>query len=76
MERLLGKVIELMNISGSNDKKQFIRDNKDNEEFIRLIQFQLNTYIVTGISKKKISKNVYNGDTELETIWGCVEYLK
>ena len=49
---------ELTITSGRLDKENIIKENKDNELFVNTIQFLLDPYIVTGISKKKMSKKL------------------
>lgn len=45
--------------SSLNDKKKIIIQNSDNELFKKCLKFLLDGNIVTGISKKKINKEVY-----------------
>lgn len=49
---------KIANISGKNDKIKIIKQNKDNELFIECLKFLLDSDIVTGLSKKKINKEV------------------
>lgn len=44
--------------SSLNDKKKIIVENRDNELFKKCLKFLLDGNIITGISDKKISKNV------------------
>lgn len=58
MEKLFDKLHKLQNINSTNSKKQFIKANKDDKLLISTLEFLLNPYKVTNISKKKIDKNV------------------
>lgn len=57
MKSLL-KLKELQETTGKNNKKSFLEENKGDKEFLELLYFLLNPMIVTGISKKKINKDV------------------
>jgi DNA ligase-1 len=50
--------------SGKLDKEQIIRDNKDNIDFSTALHFLLNSFIVTGLSSKKINKKISVEPTE------------
>ena len=58
MRELFRKLNTLKNINGTNDKKRFIKANKNDELFIETLEFLLNSYKITNISKKKINKKV------------------
>ena len=62
--------------SGKNDKIKIIKQNKDNDLFIKCLKFLLNSDIVTGLSKKKIGKKVKLGETTTTDITVMFEYLK
>ena len=49
---------QIQETSGSNDKKAIISANKDNELFKRCLAFLLNPNIITGLSDKKLNKEV------------------
>lgn len=78
----LKEVVEIFDlitkISGKNDKIKIVRWNKDNELFIECLKFLLDSDIVTGLSKKKINKNIPLKDDrfKLDTIREVMEYLK
>lgn len=78
----LREVVEIFNlitkISGKNDKIKIVKWNKDNELFIECLKFLLDSDIVTGLSKKKINKNIPLKDDrfKLDTIREVMEYLK
>lgn len=58
IEQLYITCMGLKAISGTNNKKDFLKAHKDNEDFIALLKFLLNPRIVTGIDKAKLSKKV------------------
>lgn len=67
---------KLKDISGTNDKKEYIKKNKDNEEFKFLLNFLLNPYIKTGISTKKLTKkNIKQSDKSFEHLVDLLKYL-
>lgn len=49
---------QIQETSSLNDKKKIITDNKDNELFKKCLKFLLDGNVVTGISDKKLSKDV------------------
>ena len=49
---------EIQNTSSLNDKKAIITANKDNELFKKCLSFLLNPNIITGLSDKKLNKEV------------------
>ncbi len=67
---------KIANTSGKNDKIKIIKQNKDNDLFIKCLKFLLDSDIVTGLSKKKIGKKVAVMGDRLETIEEAMEYLK
>ena len=67
---------KISNTSGKNDKIKIIKQNKDNDLFIKCLKFLLDSDIVTGLSKKKIKKRVAVMGYRLETIEEAMEYLK
>lgn len=67
---------KISNTSGKNDKIKIIKQNKDNELFVKCLKFLLDSDIVTGLSKKKINKKVAVMGYRLETMEEAMEYLK
>ncbi len=49
---------KLRNESSRTGKELILKDNKDNEIFKEVLKFVFNPYIVTGISSKKLNKEV------------------
>jgi len=79
IEALYKNVKDLEEISGSNAKKEFLQKMKDKQEFKVLMKFMYDTMIVTGLSTKKMSKDVSDIDTSeysLTTIFNIMNYLE
>lgn len=75
MGELFIKLEKLQNISGTNDKKKFIKNNQDDKLFLDTLEFLLNPYKVTNISKKKINKKVQITDNQLKDLNEFYDYL-
>lgn len=75
MGELFIKLEKLQNISGTNDKKKFIKENRDNQLFLDTLEFLLNPYKITNISKKKINKKVQIIDNQLKDLNEFYDYL-
>ena len=58
VKEIFDKLAKLKGISSTNSKKTFIKANKDDKLFLDTLEFLLNPYKVTNISKKKIEKKV------------------
>lgn len=77
------KVIQIFNkiqaTNSKNEKQAIITDNADNELFKKCLVFLLDGNIVTGISKKKLSKTLVVTDqlyiSVLQTWEECMKYL-
>lgn len=68
---------KIANTSGKNDKIKIIKQNKDNELFVKCLKFLLDSDIVTGLSKKKINKKVKLDEvTKTNDIRYIFNYLK
>jgi DNA ligase-1 len=79
MEEIL-KVVELFDqinsTSSRNDKMDILRANKNNQLFRDILNFAFNPFIVTGISKKKISKDLSIPVGQTQSINKLMEYLQ
>lgn len=78
MQEVIKLFKQIQETSSLNDKKKIITDNKDNELFKKCLKFLLDGNVVTGISDKKLSKNLeitkyINITCDFKTI---LEYLK
>jgi DNA ligase 1 len=58
MEKVLSIIEQLQATSRRNDKESILKQNESNELFKKVMYFIYNPYILTGISKKKISKKL------------------
>ena len=58
MKEVIKLFKQIQETSSLNDKKKIIVENRDNELFKKCLKFLLDGNIITGISDKKISKNV------------------
>ena len=61
--------------SGKNDTIKIIKLNKDNELFVECLKFLLDTDIVTGLSTKKMNKNVRLVENKYEDIREMFDYV-
>lgn len=76
MKELLRIVNELQSHSGKKDKENIIKNNLDNKLFVEMMKFLLNDYITTGISGKKIKKDLdLYQVSPLKTIQETMNYL-
>ena len=58
MQEVIKLFRQIQETSSLNDKKKIITDNKDNELFKKCLKFLLDGNVITGISDKKLSKNL------------------
>lgn len=78
MKEVIKLFRQIQETSSLNDKKKIITDNKDNELFKECLKFLLDGNVVTGISDKKLSKNL-EITKHIEITCGfedIIEYLK
>ena len=67
---------QIQETSGTNDKKAIISANKDNELFKKCLKFLLDGNVVTGISSKKLNKDVFIlGHDNCNTFEELMDYL-
>ncbi|HZH58169.1 MAG TPA: ATP-dependent DNA ligase, partial [Metabacillus sp.] len=78
MKELVKIFHELKNESSRNGKEAILKKYEDNELFKEVLKFVFNPYIVTGISTKKINKNIKLDEyvTIIRDIQGLMDYLK
>ncbi len=58
MEEVIKTIKELKNTASINAKKEILEQNKDNQMLKDILYFVYNPYIVTGLSNKKINKDI------------------
>lgn len=78
MKGLKQIIDELQATNGKKEKEQIIKENLDNREFVEVMKFLLNDFVVTGLSTKKIEKKVVNQFTPVYplTLQETMTYLK
>lgn len=76
------ELIDVMNIfdgikstNKRTEKEKFIEDNKSNNLFVTMLEFTYNQFITTGLSKKKITKNVAPISMSDTNIYEAIEYI-
>ena len=58
MELLLQKLETLQETTGKKAKSTYITENKTDKLFIKVLEFLYNPFKVSGISTKKLNKDV------------------
>ena len=58
LEEVLKIINQIANTSSRNDKERILKENQDNELLKDVFYFVFNPYILTGLSTKKITKEV------------------
>lgn len=76
MEEVIKIFEQIKNTSSTNEKKAIITTNKDNELFKKCLVFLLDSNIQTGLSAKKIAKNVRPTEYVLPTFEDVMQYLQ
>ena len=76
MQEVINLFKEIKNTSSSSEKIGLITRNSENELFVECLKFLLDKNIVTGLSKKKIEKDVNETDYIPETFMDVITYLK
>ena len=67
---------QIQETSSTNDKKAIITANKDNELFKKCLKFLLDGNVVTGISNKKLNKDIFVlGHDDCNTFEELMDYL-
>ena len=76
MEEVIRLFKQIQETSSTNDKKTIIAANKDNELFKKCLKFLLDGNVVTGISSKKLNKDVFVlGHDNCNTFEELMDYL-
>ena len=79
MKEVIKLFKQIQETSGKNDKINIVKANADNKLFKKCLVFLLDTNIVTGISKKKLSKKFLTPQSVVlvtYTFEDVMEYLK
>ena len=75
MEKIIEIFKRIQETSSTNDKKEIIAANKDNELFKKCLVFLLDGNVITGLSVKKIAKKVTKSEYILPTFEDVMKYL-
>ena len=76
MEEVIRLFKQIQETNSTNGKKAIIKANKDNELFKKCLRFLLDSNIVTGISDKKLHKNLFIlGHNDCISFESIMEYL-
>lgn len=68
---------ELKSLSGKNEKISFVHSNKDDETFVKILQFLFDFRITTGLAQKKLKKKINGTYTrDLTDLYEAMEYIK
>ena len=69
---------DIANESSKKEKEAIIKKHANNNDFLEILDFVYNPMITTGISKKKINKQIAenSGLLPLENIYEVMDYLK
>jgi DNA ligase-1 len=63
--------------SKTKDKERIMSENRDNESFIKVLNFILDPHTITGLSKSKINKSVSIAPTiHFDSLESVLDYLK
>jgi DNA ligase 1 len=77
MENVVKIIGELQAESSKTGKEAILKANKDNELFRKVLRFVYNPFIVTGLSTKKITKNVkINSSSYPTTLEEAINHLR
>ena len=76
MEEVIKLFKQIQETSSLNEKKEIIIANKDNELFKKCLVFLLDGNVQTGLSNKKINKNVYKTDYYFPQFTDVMSYLE
>ena len=67
---------QIQETSSTNDKKAIITANKDNDLFKKCLVFLLDGNVNTGISNKKLKKNIEMTKKQLLLLTKTMNYLR
>lgn len=76
MEEVIKIFNRIQNTSSTNVKKTIIAANKDNELFKKCLIFLLDSNVVSGLSAKKITKQVKKSEYILSSFEDVIQYLQ
>jgi DNA ligase 1 len=77
IQKVYGIMNQIESQSAKTTKEQILKQHEGDTDFREALEFLLNPYIVTGISTKKINRDVFiNPETTPLTFKGVIKYLK
>lgn len=78
IETLMNIFIELESTSGRNDKEAILKRNADVDGFKEILQFVYNPFVITGLAKKKIHKELSNSKVScfLFDLFSIMDFVK
>lgn len=76
IENIINIFNEIKLTGKRTEKEQILKENKNNQEFKKILKFVYDPLIVTGLAKKKIQKEIDSGPTaKIENIIEAIDYL-
>ena len=69
MEEIIKIIEQLRNTSGTNDKLQILKDNKDNELLKKVLYYTYNDNLQYGFSEKKLRELLNTQSTLIYNMW-------
>lgn len=76
MKNLVKIINELKNESSRNGKETILKKNKDNKVFREVLSFVFDSFVLSGMSTKKINKNVKGEGVAPLNLSSAMNYLK
>lgn len=68
---------QLQSTNSRKEKEEILLTHKDNQDFKAVLHFLLNSYITTGISTKKIAKELNIGiSVRIDTLFELLDYIQ
>ena len=76
IEELIQVFGEIENNSSKIIKENLVREHYNVEGFTEVLNFVYNPFIVTGLAKKKMAKNVAPKESQITTLTGIMNYVE
>jgi len=68
-QHLFDLCTRLQDISGKNDKIDFIKQHKDDKDFLNYLKVLLDKLVVFGVQTKKLNKSLQSGGVDVNVEW-------
>ncbi len=75
MDNVIRVLQEIKNTSSTNQKISILLNNKDNPLLLEVLRFVFDSFVITGLSSKKMGKEVPVGGEKIENISELFNYL-